>query len=247
MNKPHYGIDAPPVIKQLVITGIIALIMGTVIYKLLIHHYPYAAVLILQITFLLFATNFIFSILMFWSSLYGKFYMRDRIIDLLNLHGDEQILDVGCGRGLLLNGIAKNLNKNGKAFGIDIWRSEDLSDNKEIITRQNALLEGISDRIELVTHDMTKMYFRDNQFDAIVSSMAIHNVPSLEGRQAAIQEIHRVLKPGGKLIILDFQCTKEYIGSFKKLNWTNINLSRHYLIMFPPVRLVFGEKPIKGT
>jgi ubiquinone/menaquinone biosynthesis C-methylase UbiE len=246
MNKPHYGIDAPPVIIQLLLTGVGSLIIGIICFKLLGVYYANIA-LILLILFLIFsAINFIFTILMLWSSLFGKLIMRDKIIDLLNLQGNEHVLDVGCGRGLLLVGIAKKLNQNGKIFGIDLWRSEDLSNNKESLTRQNAKLEGVSDRVELISGDMTQMKFDNNQFDAIVSSLAIHNIPTNEGRYKAIQEIVRVLKPEGRLIILDFQHTREYLQSLKQLGWSDITLSRRYFIMFPPVRLIIGTKLKEG-
>ncbi len=57
---------------------------------------------------------------MVWSSRVAKLKLRDRLLDSLALKGDEKILDVGCGRGLLLIGAAKRL-KTGKATGIDVW------------------------------------------------------------------------------------------------------------------------------
>ena len=243
MNKPHYGIDAPPVIFQLVLAAIACLVAGVISYKLLVSHHANIA-FILLISFLLNSgINFIFAILMLWSSLFGKLYMRDKMIDLLNLQGNEHVLDVGCGRGLLLIGVAKQLNPNGKVAGIDLWRHEDLSNNKESQTRENARLAGVSDRVELISGDMTKMQFNNNQFDAIVSSLAIHNVPTHEGRFKAMQEIDRILKPGGRLIILDFQHTRDYQQSLKQMGWADVTLSRRYFIMFPPVRLIIGMKP----
>lgn len=150
MKKFLYGIDAPPIIKQLVLTGMISLIIGITGYKLLVGYYANIAIFVLAITILFSAINFIFAVLMLWSSLFGKLIMRDRIIALLNLEGNEKVLDVGCGRGLLLIGAAKQLNQNGKAFGIDLWRREDLSSNQESLTRQNAQLEGVSDRVKLI-------------------------------------------------------------------------------------------------
>lgn len=89
---------------------------------------------------------------------------------------------------------------------------------------------------------MINMQFADSQFDVIVSSMAIHNVPTPEGRYKAIKEISRVIKSGGSLVIQDFQYTKDYAQALKKLGWHNVRLSRYYFTMFPPVRLVTGIK-----
>ena len=242
MKKILYGIDAPPVITKLVLTGTLYLMIGIASYKLLVGHYSYTAVAVL-ITTLLFATpNFLFAVLMIWSSFFGKLIMRDKIISLLNLKGNEKVLDVGCGRGLLLIKIAKQLTRSGKAFGIDLWRSEDLSNNEELLTRENARLENVSDRINLISGDMTEMQFKNNEFDIIVSSLAIHNVPTREKRFEAIKEIDRTLKPGGQLVILDFQHTNDYLQFLKKLGWENIRLSCRYFTMFPPVRLITGVK-----
>lgn len=244
MKKYIYGIDAPPVIKQLALTGILALIVGLVGYKFIISHNAFIAIVVLSVALMFTFINLTFVVLMFWSSLFGKMIMRDKIINSLNLKGDETILDVGCGRGLLLIGVAKKLNKNGKAVGIDLWRSEDLSTNSETVTRDNAKLEGVSDKVELISGDMVNMQFNDSQFDVIVSSMAIHNVPTSEGRFKAIQEIVRTLKVSGHLVILDFQHTREYEKYLKQLGWTDVQLSSRNYIMFPPVRVITGRKPL---
>jgi ribosomal protein L11 methylase PrmA len=59
-----------------------------------------------------------------WDSKVGKLWSRDRLLDGLELRGDETVLDVGCSRGLLLVGAAKRLT-TGKAPGVDIWQAED--------------------------------------------------------------------------------------------------------------------------
>ena len=62
------------------------------------------------------------------SSRVVKIKVSERIIDSMPWRGDEKVLDVGCGRGLFLIGAAKSLT-TGKATGVDIWQSEDLSNN----------------------------------------------------------------------------------------------------------------------
>jgi ubiquinone/menaquinone biosynthesis C-methylase UbiE len=57
---------------------------------------------------------------------------------------------------------------------------------------------------------MGAMPFPDCAFDLVVSSLAIHNIKSSQGRLQAIDEAVRVLRPGGRLLIADLMRTKEY-------------------------------------
>src|SRR5271170_4210361 len=59
------------------------------------------------------------------SSRTGKLKMREKLLDSVPWKGDEKVLDVGCGRGLLMIGAAQRV-KTGRATGVDIWRHEDL-------------------------------------------------------------------------------------------------------------------------
>ena len=101
----------------------------------------------------------------------------------------------------------------GRAVGVDVWSTKDQSGNAEQVTRQNAELEGVADRVELHTADMRELPFDDGSFDVVVSSLAIHNVPGAGERARALYEAARVLKKGGKLAILDVRHTRATPGS----------------------------------
>src|SRR5678816_1836505 len=107
-------------------------------------------------------------------TLRAKFVVWARLLDQLHLRGDERILDLGCGRGAVLLMAAQYLT-TGRAVGVDLWRSLDQSGNSLEATRRNAIAEGVADRVELHTGDMTALPFEDNSFDVVVSSLAIHN------------------------------------------------------------------------
>ncbi len=82
-------------------------------------------------------------------SLYGKFRHRDRMLKMANLRGDESVLDIGTGRGLLLVGAAKRL-VTGRAVGLDIWKASDLSGNAKTRTEAVIAQEGVADRCRLL-------------------------------------------------------------------------------------------------
>ncbi len=67
---------------------------------------------------------------MLWGSLVTKVKGREAILDLVPWSGDQQVLDVGCGRGLLLVGAAHRLT-SGRAVGIDLWLARDQSGNEK--------------------------------------------------------------------------------------------------------------------
>ena len=149
----------------------------------------------------------------------GKFAVWAELLDRLGLNGSERLLDIGCGRGAVLLMAAQRLT-TGKAVGVDVWSMKDQSGNAEAVTRKNAALEGVAERIELHTADMRQLPFGDESFDVIVSSLAIHNVPGAGERAKAIREAARVLKRGGKLMIADIRHTRAYARELERCGLT---------------------------
>lgn len=155
------------------------------------------------------------------TTLRGKFVVWADLLGQLNLRGDERILDMGCGRGAVLLMAAQHLT-TGRAVGVDLWRSVDQSGNALEATRRNADAEGVADRVELHTGDMTALPFEDNSFDVVVSSLAIHNISGSAGREKAINEAARVLRPGGRLVIADIRATRQYQAQLAKLGMNDV-------------------------
>jgi arsenite methyltransferase len=133
----------------------------------------------------------------------GKFAVWAGLLRALDLRGDQRVLDMGCGRGAVLH-MAAGLLPRGRAVGVDIWQTVDQSGNTAAATLRNAELEGVADRVDLVTGDMRALPFRDGGFDVVLSSVAIHNIHDLSERRRAVLEAARVLRPGGRLLIADF-------------------------------------------
>ena len=213
---PDYGLDAPGVVRNLFIAAGVGLLVW-----LSIKTHLWSGVLPLgsvgfRIGPMSLATAVVSGIMGAWMTLdskYGKVRERERLLDLLTWTGRERVLDVGCGRGLLLIGAAKRLTAGGSAAGIDLWQQEDLSGNRPEATLENARLEGVAERVEVHTADMRKMPFPDASFDVVVSNVAIHNVYEREGREATMREIVRVLKPGGHVVIHDIRYVGDYAAA----------------------------------
>ena len=139
----------------------------------------------------------------------GKFQVWRKLRAGAAISGHERVLDLGCGRGAVLLMAAEYL-PHGHVVGVDIWSARDQSGNAMATTQQNARAEGVADRIELHTADMRQLPFESGSFDLIVSSVAIHYISNAIGRDQAIDEAWRVLRPGGRLLIADISKSRRY-------------------------------------
>src|SRR5947209_3778357 len=211
-QRPDYGIDAPGVIRNLAVIGI-ALLLLAFLTPPVWHLGPVALNARWSFAFPG-ALCVIEAVLMLLYSEYGKFQHRDKMIARVDWQGDEHVLDVGTGRGLLLVGAARKLT-SGRAVGIDIWNTADLSGNALERSQQNLDLEGVAAQCELRSDDATAMSFPDDSFDVVLSNLCLHNIYDKPARLRACREIVRVLKPGGVAVVSDYKLTAEYADEFR--------------------------------
>jgi arsenite methyltransferase len=231
--KVSYGIDAPRVVLNLGLFGFAALVIallapdfhiGVFLFPHKSFYYP-AGFLLAEVA------------LMIDYSVRGKFRHRDKILRLIVWRGDEQVLDVGTGRGLLLIGAAKHLT-TGKAIGIDIWSKKDLSDNRLERAQSNIDAEGVTSRCELRNMPAQAMTFPDASFDIVLSNQCLHNIADYQERNRACAEVARVLKPSGKIVLSDFMNTLDYAKDFR-----NAGLHVELIGWNPFLRIVNADKP----
>lgn len=233
-QKPDYGIDAPGVRLGMLIAGIGGLALASV---------PYVAQIFFNVTNS--TTAFIFASIktiglliaayglymgayMTYGSRVGKLRTRDLLLEhvesLKPCQGTEAVLDVGCGRGLMMIGAAKRLipELGGLAVGVDLWRTEDQSFNTPAATMDNARLEGVADRVRVDTGDARRLPYDDNSFDVVLSHWVIHNLESQEDRLKALDEMLRVLRSGGVIALADIAGIAAYKAHLQARNITGL-------------------------
>jgi SAM-dependent methyltransferase len=151
----------------------------------------------------------------------GKFVVWAGLLSQLRLTGRERVVDLGCGRGAVLTMLAR-LVPAGCALGVDLWRSVDQSGNDPTNTLDNAAAAAVT--VGLITADMRALPLASGSVDVVVSSLAIHNVPSGSGRMTAVSEAARVLRPGGRLVLADFRHARAYADQLAGLGLTDVQV-----------------------
>jgi arsenite methyltransferase len=243
LRKPDWGLDAPGFQLFPRYGGVIAVVVGRMLSE---HGVMSSVPWMVNVGSALMWTGtsfFVVSAVSYFGSKIGKLLLRDGILESIDWRGDEQVLDVGCGHGLLLIGAAKKL-KSGHAVGVDVWSQRDQKNNSDQAAKENACIEGVANRIEIQDADARKLPFADGSFDVVLSSFAIHNISGSSERETAIREIARVLKPGGRLAIADIRHARSYQKILQGLGWEDTYLSRrNFFIFVTPTRVLRATKP----
>ena len=222
-----YGLDAPGALAAIACAGVVLLAIGVVAVP---------AVVVIGLVLLAYAA------LHGWGSAVGKVRSARRMLDEIPWTGDESVLDVGCGHGLLLIEAARHLT-SGRAVGIDVWRQKDQWRNSREATIENARRAGVADRVEVRDGDARDLRFDDATFDVVVSSLVIHNLRERAERDRALGEIARVLKPGGRLAIIDLAHTADYASSLTDAGLVDVQRSRPGVLFVPSARMLTARRP----
>ncbi len=234
MKHPDYGIDAPHVIRNLLMAGIPVLLLSSLLPVIHFSHFRIHLGAIAVITGVVLVSE---AILMFIYSKWGKLNHRERMLDLVSWQGNEKVLDIGTGKGLLMIGAAKRL-KTGKSIGIDIWNAKDLSNNNASYAYSNAEMEGVIDKIEILDKDILSNGFAHDEFEVVLSNLCLHNIYNKSDREKACLEIYRILKPGGAAIISDFSHSAEYSREFTSCGMKMLFSHTYYWDTFPPLTII---------
>jgi ubiquinone/menaquinone biosynthesis C-methylase UbiE len=119
---------------------------------------------------------------------------RRHVVELAGLRGDEHVLDVGCGTGLMVLRIAKQ-HPDCTLHGID------LSPNVIAVAQENAAKRGLA--ANLCVGSITDLPYPDGTFDVLITNIMYHHLDMVEKRQA-VAEIARTLRPGGRYVSAEF-------------------------------------------
>ncbi len=129
---------------------------------------------------------------------------RKKAIKYLEKDQPKQILDIATGTGdFAIESLKLNPEK---VIGIDI------SEGMLGVGREKMIKKGFSEIIDMQSGDSENLQFEDNNFDAVIVAFGVRNFENLE---KGLSEMNRVLKPGGKAVILEF--SKPTIFPFKQL------------------------------
>jgi ubiquinone/menaquinone biosynthesis C-methylase UbiE len=123
----------------------------------------------------------------------GRSFQRD-VLAQLGLSGTERLLDLGCGSGTFL---AETLRRypGVTAAGVDA--------DPEILQIANRRLRRHGTRFTLHVARAESLPLPDESFDVAVSTLTFHHLPTA-AKQAALGEVYRVLRPGARLLLVDF-------------------------------------------
>ena len=134
--------------------------------------------------------------LLAWLLLLGRERaFRDRLVQLARIQPGEAVLDIGCGTGSLAIAAKQHAGASGVVHGIDA--------SPEMIARAEKKARKAGVDVTFRTAIAEALPFQERQFDVVLSTLMLHHLPR-ETRQQTAHEIRRVLKPGGRVLAVDF-------------------------------------------
>lgn len=231
-KHPDYEFHMPTLFTYPVPVGIVSVLLSGLLYFLLRESQPILAGVLAGLGILAGVIYVgLWAVLKRITNLDRRLEARDKLLDEIPWQGDETVLDVGCGNGILIMGAAKRLT-TGRGIGIDIW-TEGSGDNRPEVFRENAEIEGVADRVSLQNEDARQLPYDDASFDVIISGLTMHHLGF--DTDKAMGEMARVLKPGGRMAIYDEPSTVFY--SAKLMRQHGLQVEKKTMDM------VFGIKP----
>ncbi|GAA0153214.1 hypothetical protein LIER_37635 [Lithospermum erythrorhizon] len=196
----------------------------------------------------------------FYSSVSLQWEMGQRMVNgVTDWSTVKHALDLGCGRGMLLNAVALHLKKSGssgRVVGLTPARTPGRNGSKitpdTLSTLRTACLEGVQEYVTCRAGDPRTLPFSDNYFDVVVSGVFLHTVgkefgpktaAALAERMRVLGEVVRVLKPGGVGVVWDLVHVPEFVKRLHELRMEEIMLSERVTAFMASSHIVSFRKP----
>jgi ubiquinone/menaquinone biosynthesis C-methylase UbiE len=119
-----------------------------------------------------------------------------KLVDSMDVKSGSHILDLGCGTGILFDMLRRKVGDRGTVTGVDF----------SIQMVQRAHRNFPFENVNVVDADVSALPFADRTFDISIGFRAF---PHFQDKQKVLSEIHRVLKPGGKLYFIHLVSSKQ--------------------------------------
>jgi ubiquinone/menaquinone biosynthesis C-methylase UbiE len=165
---------------------------------------------------------------------FGTRRVYEKALALFNLSEGQQLLDVGCGTGTFLKLVQKKFPL-ARCMGIDV--------SADMLTEARKMADS---SIVFTEADASALPFPNESIDCVVSFLSFHHMP--DGiKIRAVQEIARVLRPGGKCLIVDFGRAETKWGAFNLffLNWHSFTKGNMALVEQEMTRFGLRKEGLK--
>ena len=120
---------------------------------------------------------------------------RERLLRPARLQEGESVLDVGCGTGTLAIAAKRVVGVEGEVCGVD--------PSPEMISRARRKASRAKANVTFETAFAQSLPYPDSRFDVVSSTVMLHHLPG-QARREGVREMRRVLRPGGRLLAVDF-------------------------------------------
>ena len=144
----------------------------------------------------------------------------------------ERLLDVAAGSGDLAAALAARVAPQGEVWATDV--------NRKMLERGRDRLLNSGVLTPAVQCDAERLPFPAGYFDCVTVGFGLRNMTH---KEQALAEMARVLKPGGRVAILDLGYAALYAKQLREKGMVNVDVRSGGLLFFLPVRFVIGEKP----
>ncbi|KAG1368171.1 malonyl-[acyl-carrier protein] O-methyltransferase [Cocos nucifera] len=191
-----------------------------------------------------------------YSSLALRWEMAQRMVAAVpDWSAVRTALDVGCGRGMLLNAVAMRMKKEGnggRVVGLDTWR------DTAVAALRRARAEGVQEHVTCREGDARRLPFADGYFDVVVSAVHLSGLGRrVAGRSRAamaaperargLGEMVRVLKPGGVGVVWDLVCAPEYAQRLREMQMEDVRVSDRVTAYMVDSHIVSFRKPLNSA